>query len=97
MEQELLTLPEHLSSPTVLSGVRVTRSLVLCVCLVDRCLSFCTFSFGHYVVCPVLITTFGIIKLFLTISFVGASFTNGCDVVMNTFNRVSKELGITML
>ena len=30
-----------------LSGVRVTRSLVLCVCFVDRCLSFCTFSFGH--------------------------------------------------
>ena len=33
------------------SGVRVTRSLVLCVCFVDRCLSFCTFSFGHNVVC----------------------------------------------
>ena len=28
------------------SGVRVTRSLVLCVCFVDRCLSFCIFSFG---------------------------------------------------
>jgi hypothetical protein len=33
-------------------GVRVTRSLVLCVCYVDRCLSFCPFSFGHCVVCP---------------------------------------------
>ena len=33
------------------SGVRVTRSLVLYVCFVDRCLSFCTFSFGHCVVC----------------------------------------------
>ena len=32
------------------SGVRVTRSYVLCVCFVDRCLSFCTFSFGHCVV-----------------------------------------------
>ena len=31
--------------------VRVTRSLVLCVCFVDRCLSFCPFSFGHCVVC----------------------------------------------
>jgi hypothetical protein len=31
--------------------VRVTRSLVLGVCFVDRCLSFCTFSFGHCVVC----------------------------------------------
>ena len=33
------------------SGVRGTRSLVLYVCFVDRCLSFCTFSFGHCVVC----------------------------------------------
>ena len=37
---------------SVFSGARVTRSLVLCVCLVDRCLSFCSFSFGHCVVCP---------------------------------------------
>ena len=32
VEKELLILPDHLSSPPVLSGVRVTRSLVLCVC-----------------------------------------------------------------
>jgi len=31
VEQELPTLPSHLSSPPVFSGVRVTRSLVLCV------------------------------------------------------------------
>ena len=43
VEQELHTLPEHLSSPPVFSGVRVTRSLVLCVCFVDRWLSFCIF------------------------------------------------------
>jgi hypothetical protein len=41
VEQELLILPEHLSSPPVFSGVRVTRSLVLCVRFVDRCLFFC--------------------------------------------------------
>ena len=29
--QELLTLPGHLSSPPVFGGVRVTRSLVLCL------------------------------------------------------------------
>jgi hypothetical protein len=53
VEQELLTSPDHLHEFTsIFSGVRVTRSLVLCVCLVDRCLSFCTFSFGHCVVCP---------------------------------------------
>jgi hypothetical protein len=43
VEQELLILPEHLSSPPVFSEVCVTRSLVLCVYFVDRC--FCTFFF----------------------------------------------------
>ena len=51
VEQELLTIPKHVSSPPVISGVRVTRSLVLCVCFVDRCLFFCSFSLGHCVVC----------------------------------------------
>ena len=31
--------------------IRVTRSLVLYVCFVDRSLSLCTFSFDHCVVC----------------------------------------------
>ena len=57
VEQELLTLPENLSSPPVFSGVRV--SLVLCVCFVDRCLSFCTF--GHCVVCSSSIYRFWVI------------------------------------
>ena len=68
VEQELLTLPEHLSSLPVFSGVRVTRSLVLYVCFVDRCLSFCTFLFA--IVLSVLLRytdsdyPFGIFKLF---------------------------------
>ena len=45
VEQELLTLPEHLRSSPVFSGIRVTRSLCLYVCFVDRYLSFCTFFF----------------------------------------------------
>ena len=70
VEQELLTLPEHLSSPTVFTGVRVTRSLVLYICFVDRCLSFCTFFLA--IVLSVLRYTdsdcpFGIFKLFLRI------------------------------
>ena len=36
----------------VFNGIRVTRSLVVCVCFVDRRLSFCRFSFGHRVVYP---------------------------------------------
>ena len=70
VDQELLTLPEHLSSPSVFSGFPVTRSLVLCVCFVDRCLS-CYILFLLAIVlsdlfrytdydCP-----FGISKLFL--------------------------------
>ena len=43
----MLTPPEHMSLPPVFNGVRVSQSLVLCVCFVDRYLSFCTVSFGH--------------------------------------------------
>ena len=39
------TLPAHLSSRPFFSGVRVTRSLALCECFVDRFLSFCPFFF----------------------------------------------------
>jgi len=55
--------------PRILVRVRVTRSLVLCVCFVDRCLFFCHFSFGHCVVCSSSINgfwlPFDIFKLFL--------------------------------
>ena len=40
------TLPEHMSSPPDLSGVRVARTFVYAYCFVDRCLPFCLFSFG---------------------------------------------------
>ena len=63
--QELLILPEHLSSPPVLRWVRVTRSLVLCVCFVDRWLSFCPFSFGHCVACSSSIYGFWLPQTFL--------------------------------
>ena len=43
VEEELLTFPEHLSSAPVFIAVRVTRSLALCVCFVERCLSCCLF------------------------------------------------------
>jgi hypothetical protein len=36
VEQELLILPEHLSSSLVFRGVRVTRSLPLYIYFVDR-------------------------------------------------------------
>ena len=46
-------LYNHYLSPLMMwvrCGVRVTRSLVLCVCFIDHCLFFCTFSFDHCVV-----------------------------------------------
>jgi len=45
LEHEMLILPEHLSSPPVLSGVRVARSLVFCVMFCRSLfvlLSFCS-------------------------------------------------------
>ena len=43
---------EGLASLTSEKWNKIKISLVLCLCFVDRCLSFCTFPFGHYVVCP---------------------------------------------
>ena len=63
VEQELLILPEHLRLPSVFSGVRVSRSLVLCVCFVDRCLSFffwplcCLFFFDILILITTLVST----------------------------------------
>ena len=71
MEQELLTLPEHLSSPPVFSGVRVSRSFVLYVHLYVLLIVVCPFIlFLLAIVLSVLRYTdsdcpFGIFKLFL--------------------------------
>ena len=54
VEQELLTL----RSTWVFSEVRVTRSLVLCVCFIDRCLSFFHNSLVHCIVCSLSIYIF---------------------------------------
>ena len=48
----------HLAASPGFSRFRVTQFLALCVCFVDRCLSFCTFSFGHCVVRSSLIYRF---------------------------------------
>ena len=50
VEQEMLTVPKHMSSPQICSGVCVARYLVFCV---DNCLLFRPFSFGLCIVCLV--------------------------------------------
>jgi len=49
-KQEYPVKTTDMSQVTVFSGVHVTWSLALCVCFVDRWLSFCSFSFGHCIV-----------------------------------------------
>ena len=65
VEHEHIHLPEHMSSPPGFSGVRVARSLVSCVLFLDHCLFFCPFSFGHCIVCPLLIYGFWLHWLYL--------------------------------
>ena len=65
MEQELLILPEHMSSPPVIGGVHVTRSLILCVCFVDRRSSFLAIALADLVRYTDSDYPYGIFKLFL--------------------------------
>ena len=58
LEQELLTLPEHLGSPPVFSGVHATRSVVFLCMLCRSLFVFYPYYFGHCVVCPSLIYGF---------------------------------------
>jgi len=76
VEQELLTLPEHPSSPPVFSVVRVARSLAWCVCFVDCCLSVCAFSFGHCVVCSSSIYGFWLPLWYLQTLLILMKFSN---------------------
>ena len=48
VEQELFSLPEHLSTPPVFSGYVFLNLWGIVYCFVD----LCPFSFGHCVVCP---------------------------------------------
>jgi hypothetical protein len=52
VNQELLALPEHLSSPAVFTGVRVTRSVVLYAMLCRSLFVLISFYFDHCVGCP---------------------------------------------
>ena len=77
----------HVFTP-YFSGVRVTRSLVLCVCFVDRCLSFCTFSFGLCAVCPP-IYEFGLLLWYLQI-LLNRKDTVACTIYISSMTRNKK-------
>ena len=70
VEQELLTLPQHMSSPPVLCAVRVAQSLVFCV-MFCRSLSICLVRFLLVIVCPFCCKVsgypFGIFSFFLAL------------------------------
>ena len=68
VEQELVTVSECISCHSVFSGVRVVRCLVFCVVVCSVCpfvLFLLTIAVSVRLPFTALITTFGIIKLFL--------------------------------
>jgi len=69
MEQALLTLPEHLNSSPVFSGVRVARALVFCVVFCRSLFILLSFFFWSLYCLSfdlrLQITLFGIFNLFL--------------------------------
>ena len=69
VEQQLLTLPEHLSSPTVLSGIRDAQPLVVCV-VFWRLLFICIFvSFDHCIAC---------LSVFSLLLLISSNFSQKC-------------------
>ena len=74
---------------------RVARSLVLCVCFVDRCLSFCTFSFGHCVVCSFTIYEFWLPFWYLQTLLTRLLMNIGTKVLLNT--RFRSGLKVTYI
>ena len=101
VEHELLTRPEHLSSPPVFSGVCVTRSLVLCIMFVDVVCLFVLFLLA--IVLSVLRFMdsdypFGISKLFLDKYEPRLALCNSngncsfvlhkCDIVHSVWNSI---------
>ena len=75
------------------SGVRVTRSLVVCVCFVDSCLSFCTFLLAIVLSALLRFTDYdcplGIFKLLLTV--------NSSDSLKDAFCIIHAKFGIRFL
>ena len=91
VDQELITLPEHLSSPQVLVRFVLLDHLFSVQCFVDRCLSFCPFSLGHCVVCHSPFCGFWLYRqTFLIQSQLSFPFTQIIREKLCIFNEKSK-------
>jgi hypothetical protein len=62
----IANLSGNLSSAQDFSGVRVFLSLFFLQCFVDRCFSFCYFSFDHCIVCPFSVYVFCMFWILIT-------------------------------
>ena len=81
-------LPDHKAD--VLRGVRVTRSLVLYVCFVDRCLPFCTFFW------PLCFLVFFDIRILIT-SLVSSNSSCSPFNSYSRYNIAMTKLNVTVL
>jgi hypothetical protein len=85
VEQGLFTLPKYLSSPPVFQW-NSCCSLVFCIVV---CISLCSFSFGHCIVCPSSIYSFWLplwyLQTFHRIKFVSKNIS--WSQFMSNFNR----------
>ena len=92
MEQELLTLPKHLSSPPVFSGNRVALSFVFCVVFCRSSFVLCHLSIVLSVLrftisdCP-----FGIFQLFFLCNFSIYSFSPCIHYQLVKYDKYTRE------
>jgi hypothetical protein len=78
-DQELPTLPEHLSSPSGFSGVRVSRSLVLCV-MFCRSGFLCCLSFDlQILITPLISSSSSLLKVGLMCLDEATDLTADCS------------------
>jgi hypothetical protein len=64
------------------SGVRVIRSLVLCACFVDRCLSFCPLSFAIML---------SVLRRFMDSDYLPLVSSNSCSYMMPYLTGVATQ------
>ena len=88
VEDELLTLPEHLSSPPVFSEVRVVGSLVVCVCpdyifgifklFLEFLIGSIFFKFGRRSFCRLELISFQVSEVVIAITFCAVTWHKCC-------------------